>query len=166
VFRDELANLFPESESARRLKSVTCTLAEFVESHADRLPAARLDRRAIVHAHCHHAAVLGLDADRRVLERLGLRHEVLDSGCCGMAGAFGFEAEHYDVSMAVGERVLLPAVRGAARDTFVVADGFSCREQIAQATDRRALHLAEMLRLAIRGGARGRTRSTATEAPP
>ena len=70
----------------------------------------------------------------------------MDAGCCGMAGAFGYEADHYDVSIACGERALLPAIRAAADETFIVADGFSCREQIAQATPRRALHLAEVLR--------------------
>jgi Fe-S oxidoreductase len=85
-----------------------------------------------------------------LLGKLGLEVEHLDAGCCGMAGAFGFEREHYDVSMRCGERVLLPAVRGAEADTIVIADGFSCREQIAQATGRHAQHLAEVLELAIR----------------
>src|SRR5262249_45606324 len=107
------------------------------------------DRRAIVHGHCHHKALMRMDAERSVLENLGLEVQMLDAGCCGMAGAFGFEKEHYDVAMQVGERVLLPAVRGAPRDTLIVADGFSCREQIAQSSDRRALHLAEVLRLAL-----------------
>ena len=154
VFRDELPNLFPALESAHRLSTQTFTFAEFVDAHAERLPAASLDRRALVHGHCHHKAVMQMHPDRAVLDRLGLQYELLDSGCCGMAGAFGFEREHYGVSMAVGERVLLPAVRGAAPDTLIVADGFSCREQIAQSTDRRALHLAEVLRLSIDGDGR------------
>jgi hypothetical protein len=79
---------------------------------------------------------------------MGADLEALDSGCCGMAGSFGFEAEHYDVSMKVGELVLLPAVRRAPADTLIVADGFSCREQIAQSTTRRAVHLAEALQFA------------------
>jgi Fe-S oxidoreductase len=74
---------------------------------------------------------------------------VLDSGCCGMAGSFGFEEEHYEVSMKCGERVLLPAVRRADEDTLIIANGFSCREQIAQATGRQALHLAEVIRIAM-----------------
>jgi Fe-S oxidoreductase len=89
-----------------------------------------------------------MDADRTVLGTMGLAYELLDSGCCGLAGAFGFDRHHYDVSMAIGERVLLPAVRSAAADTLVIAGGFSCREQIAHATGRRALHLAEVIRLA------------------
>ena len=91
-----------------------------------------------------------MDARRAVLAAMGLDYELLDSGCCGMAGAFGFERGHYDVSVACGERVLLPAVRGATRTHWSIANGFSCREQIAQTTDRRALHLAEVLRMAVR----------------
>jgi hypothetical protein len=87
--------------------------------------------------------------EQAVLSKLGLDFEVLDSGCCGMAGSFGFEKEHYDVSIKVGERVLLPAVRSAAKDTLIIADGFSCREQIAQTTDRQALHLAQVIQLAL-----------------
>ena len=155
VFRDELVNLFPASEQAHRLKAQTFTLAEFLAPRADRWPAWKLNRHALVHGHCHHKAVMGTDADRRVLESLGLRYEMLDAGCCGMAGAFGFEEGHYDVSMAIGERVLLPAVRGAARDSLIIADGFSCREQIAQGTERRAVHLAEALRMAVTDGPHG-----------
>jgi FAD/FMN-containing dehydrogenase/Fe-S oxidoreductase len=155
VLRDELPNLFSASEQARRLTAQTFTLAEFLDRHPQRLDLWRLERRALLHGHCHQKALFGMDADRRVLEHLGLRFDVLDSGCCGMAGAFGFEAGHYDVSMAVGERVLLPAVRTAPRDTLIVADGFSCREQIAQATERRAMHLAEVVRMAMTTGPRG-----------
>jgi Fe-S oxidoreductase len=90
-----------------------------------------------------------MDADRKLLDRLGLDYEVLDSGCCGMAGSFGFEAAKFDVSMACGERVLLPAVRRSAPDTLIVADGFSCREQIVQSTGRQVRHLAEVLQAAI-----------------
>jgi len=90
-----------------------------------------------------------MESESAVLAGSGLAVEVLDAGCCGMAGAFGFEAAHYDVSIGAGERVLLPAVRAAAADTLIVANGFSCREQIAQTTERRALHLAEVLRLGL-----------------
>jgi Fe-S oxidoreductase len=103
----------------------------------------------LVHGHCHQKAIASMCDDERVLRRLGLEVELLDSGCCGMAGAFGFEREHYDLSIRCGELVLLPAVRAAASDTLVVADGFSCREQIAQTTSRRALHLAEVIGLAL-----------------
>ena len=149
VFRDELRNLFPHDEDARRLSAQTVILSELLEQRAPGWEIPQLAREAIVQGHCHHKAVLGFDSDTRVLERLGMDAAVLDSGCCGMAGSFGFEAEHYDVSVAVGERVLLPAVRAAGEDTLIVADGFSCREQISQCTDRRAVHLAEAIRMAL-----------------
>jgi Fe-S oxidoreductase len=155
VFRDELTNLFPRSEQAQRLKKQTLTFAELLDRTPEALVGTSLDRRVLMHGHCHHKAVMHMDADHRVLDRLGVRHETLDAGCCGMAGAFGFEADHYAVSMAIGERVLLPAVRAASADTFIVADGFSCREQIAQGTPRRALHLAELVWLAMRRGPHG-----------
>lgn len=110
----------------------------------------KLQRKALIHGHCHHKAIMKFNDEERVLERLGLDFEILDSGCCGMAGAFGFERKHYDVSIAAGERVLLPAVRQADPETLILADGFSCRELIAQTTNRRALHLAEVLQMAMR----------------
>jgi Fe-S oxidoreductase len=145
VFRDELTNLLPHDEDARRLKAQTYLLAEFLQRHAPDWTPGAVPRTAVVHGHCHQKSLMGMSADEAVLDRLGLDYEVLDSGCCGMAGAFGFEREHYDVSIACGERVLLPAVRAAAEDTLIIADGFSCREQIAQATGRLALHLAEVV---------------------
>jgi Fe-S oxidoreductase len=145
VFRDELTNLLPHDEDARRLKAQTYLLAEFLQRHAPDWTPGAVPRTAVVHGHCHQKSLMGMSADEAVLGRLGLDYEVLDSGCCGMAGAFGFEREHYDVSIACGERVLLPAVRAAAEDTLIIADGFSCREQIAQATGRHALHLAEVV---------------------
>ena len=106
--------------------------------------------RALVQWHCHQRAVLDVDAELRVLDRLGIEAEVLDAGCCGMAGSFGFErGEHHEVSQRCGERVLLPAVRAAGDDAVVLADGFSCREQIAQGTGRHALHLADLIALGI-----------------
>ncbi len=97
-----------------------------------------------------------MDAELSVLKKMGVDYELLDSGCCGMAGAFGFEAgEHYDVSIKAGERVLLPKVREADDDTLIIANGFSCREQIAQETDRRALHLAEVVQMAMQQGPDG-----------
>lgn len=92
---------------------------------------------------------MGYDADEAILAKLGFEYDILDSGCCGMAGSFGFEKDHYEVSIKCGERVLLPAVRNAALETLIIADGFSCREQIAQTTNRRALHLAPVLQRAL-----------------
>jgi Fe-S oxidoreductase len=86
-----------------------------------------------------------MSAEESILRRTGADVRTLDAGCCGMAGAFGFEADKYAVSQVIGERVLLPAIRKAPAETIVVTDGFSCREQIAQATGRRAVHLAEVL---------------------
>jgi FAD/FMN-containing dehydrogenase/Fe-S oxidoreductase len=152
VFRDELVNLFPQDDSARRLSKQTFLLAEFLRQHgADALPA-RLDRAVMLHGHCHHKAVAKIDDEEAVLRAAGASVDTLDSGCCGMAGSFGFETEHYDLSMQVGELVLLPAVRRASAETLIVADGFSCREQIRQATGREAVHLAEALRMGLAAG--------------
>jgi FAD/FMN-containing dehydrogenase/Fe-S oxidoreductase len=141
VFRDELVNLFPEDEAARRLSAQTFTFAEFLVREGFAPP--RVSCQVIVHGHCHHHSVMGMDADRALLRELGVDFQILDSGCCGMAGAFGFEAEHYEVSRACAERALLPAVRAAGPDILILADGFSCREQISQLTGRQALHLAQ-----------------------
>ncbi|MDT8386605.1 MAG: FAD-linked oxidase C-terminal domain-containing protein [Thiogranum sp.] len=148
VFRDELPNLFPDSQVAHRLRTQSCTLAEFLDQHAHWQPP-HLPGKALVHAHCHHKSVLTTEADHHLLDQTGLDYEWLDSGCCGMAGAFGFEPDKYAVSLQVGEQVLLPAVRKADADTLLITDGFSCREQISQTTGRRALHLAEALALAL-----------------
>jgi FAD/FMN-containing dehydrogenase/Fe-S oxidoreductase len=143
VFRDELVNLFPEDEAARRLSAQTFTLAEFLVREGFEPP--RQKGEAIIQGHCHHHSVMGMDADRTLLGGLGLDFKVLDAGCCGMAGAFGFEAEHYEVSLAVAGQGLLPAIRAAGPDVTILADGFSCREQISQLTGRGARHLAEVL---------------------
>jgi FAD/FMN-containing dehydrogenase/Fe-S oxidoreductase len=150
VFRDELCELFPHDQDASRLREQTFTLGEFLtkQGNGNRPPSLR--RKAVVHGHCHHKAIMKMEAEEQVLGQLGLDFEVLDAGCCGMAGSFGFEkGDRYEVSMKCGERVLLPAVREAAKDTLIIADGFSCRTQIAQATDRHALHLAQVLQIAL-----------------
>jgi FAD/FMN-containing dehydrogenase/Fe-S oxidoreductase len=155
VFRDELVNLFPNDADVRRLSQQVFLLSEFLVQQAEQFPFPQLQRKALVHGHCHHKAIMKMDDEQKVLSKLGLDFDVLDSGCCGMAGAFGFEKDHYDVSIKAGERVLLPAVRSAAKETLIIADGFSCREQIAQTTDRRALHLAQVLQMALREGREG-----------
>jgi Fe-S oxidoreductase len=144
VFRDELLRFFPDDPLARKLSEQTFFLTEFLVKTGT-VPDARLEGLAIVHPHCHERASLCLDDDISVLKKSGLDFTVLEAGCCGMAGAFGFERGHYAVSMQVGERVLLPAVRDAAPDTFIVTNGFSCREQITQTTGRRVWHIAELL---------------------
>jgi FAD/FMN-containing dehydrogenase/Fe-S oxidoreductase len=148
VFRDELPNLFARHDDAIRLSKAVKTLPEFLLEENVDLP--KLTGKALVQSHCHHKAILHFDDEEKVLKKLGLDVDHPDSGCCGMAGAFGFENDKYDLSMRVGERVLLPAVREASRDTIIVADGFSCREQIAQGTNREALHLAQVLQMAMR----------------
>jgi FAD/FMN-containing dehydrogenase/Fe-S oxidoreductase len=148
VFRDELLNLFPHDEDANRLSRHTFLLSEFLAQVDDFQPPT-LHRRALVHGHCHQKALMGMEAEGKVLSKLGLDYQILDSGCCGMAGSFGFERAHYGVSIKVGELDLLPMLRNAAKDTLIIADGFSCREQIAQTTDRRALHLAQVIHMAM-----------------
>jgi FAD/FMN-containing dehydrogenase/Fe-S oxidoreductase len=150
VFRDELTNLFPHDEDAKRLRQQTYLLSEFLNRQAGDYRPPQLRGKALVHGHCHHKAVMKMDDEVKCLEKLGLDLHVIDSGCCGMAGSFGFEREHYDISMAVGELALLPAVKKAGKDELIVANGFSCREQIRQATDRRALHLAQVIQMAER----------------
>jgi Fe-S oxidoreductase len=150
VFRDEMIDLFPKRDEARKLAELAMTLAEFLEKYAPNFSPPKLERDAIVQGHCHHKAIMRLKADQAQLSKLGLRYEVLESGCCGMAGAFGYEADKYEVSQACGERVLLPRVRQTTEQTLILADGFSCREQIEQATGRKTLHLAEVMRMALR----------------
>ena len=147
AFRDELVNLFPHDDDARRLADQTFLLSEYLERQRYQPPP--LEAQATVHGHCHHKAVIGMDAEVALLNRMGVDHEVLDSGCCGMAGSFGFDADHYEVSMRVGERVLLPAVRDLGPDERIVTDGFSCREQVEQSTDRTPTHIAQLLQEAI-----------------
>jgi FAD/FMN-containing dehydrogenase/Fe-S oxidoreductase len=154
VFRDELTNLLPHDLDARRLAKQSVSLAELL-TRAGYRPH-RLERQALVQRHCHQGAVIGSDADAALMADMGLRVKQPDSGCCGMAGSFGYESgERYEVSIACGERVILPAVRAAEQHTIVLADGFSCRGQIEQGTDRQALHLAEVLALARRRGPNG-----------
>jgi Fe-S oxidoreductase len=148
VFRDEMTNLLGKNVTAQKLKSQTYLLSEFLINQADYRPP-QLKRKAIVHAHCHHKSVLKFDSETELLKRTGLDFHVLDSGCCGMAGSFGFEAKKYDVSVKIGERVLLPAVRSAAADTLIITDGFSCYQQIEGLTGRKPLHITEVLQMAI-----------------
>ncbi|MDX1665024.1 MAG: FAD-linked oxidase C-terminal domain-containing protein [Candidatus Promineifilaceae bacterium] len=151
VFRDELCGLFPHDQDAHRLAKQTHTLAEFLTKIPDGYEPPRLSRKAIVHGHCHHKAIMRMESEGEILQKMGLDQRQLDSGCCGMAGAFGFErGEKYEVSVAAGERVLLPETREADSDTLILTNGFSCREQIRQETDRRALHLAEVMQMALR----------------
>ncbi len=150
VFRDELLNLFPKDERAQKLKRHTVLLSEFLANRKDRLPVSHFSRKALVHGHCHQKALGGMDSEARVLSQLGLDYEILDSGCCGMAGAFGFQKKYVAVSMKIGEQILLPRIRTSPSDTLIVTNGFSCREQIVQSTGRQVYHLSELLQLALK----------------
>ncbi|HEX4641853.1 MAG TPA: FAD-linked oxidase C-terminal domain-containing protein [Candidatus Acidoferrales bacterium] len=150
VFRDELRNLFPKNERATKLRSQTFLLSEFLERRAPGFAPPQLYGKMLLHGHCHHKSLMGMGAEESVLRKTGAEVQSIDSGCCGMAGPFGFEKDKYEVSQAVGERVLLPAVRSTPENALIVSDGFSCREQILQATGRKALHLAEALQLGLK----------------
>jgi Fe-S oxidoreductase len=149
VFRDELINLFPNDQRAQQLAKQTFLLSEFLEKKAQNFKLPTLACKALVHGHCHHKSLMKMTDEESVLTRMGIDHHSPAPGCCGMAGSFGFEAEKYDVSLAIGELELLPAVRKAPAETLIIADGFSCREQISQCTDRQALHLAEVIQMGL-----------------
>ncbi len=147
VFRDELGQLFPDDADAVRLAQQTHLLAGFLLREAPGLLTGRLSGRALAQPHCHQRALFGMSDDEALLAGSGLEVEILDAGCCGMAGAFGFErGEHYEISRRCAERRLLPEIRAASNETRIIADGFSCREQIRQLSGRRPLHLAQILR--------------------
>jgi Fe-S oxidoreductase len=152
VLRSDARELFPDDPDVARLRDQTRTLAELLNTDTPDWQPPTLPATAIVQTHCHHHAIMGTDADAAVLRKSGVEAQFLDSGCCGLAGNFGFEQGHYDVSEACAERVLLPAVRDAPDETVVLADGFSCRTQIEQgdAHGRQAVHLAELLRAALK----------------
>ena len=156
TLRDELPSLLPGEESSA-VADVSLLLDEFLvrEAEAGRAP---LDlgpveaRTALVHTHCHQKALGRVGATEMVLERIpGLEVHTIRSGCCGMAGAFGYEAEHYDISMTMGELDLLPTVRDADSEAWVVAAGVSCRHQIAHGASRESLTLAQALDASLRG---------------
>lgn len=150
VFRNDLPELLADDEDAHRLAAQTFTLADLLGRFAPHWQPPTIGGEVVVQEHCHHKAVLGVDSERKLLERAGVEARRPEPGCCGLAGNFGFERGHYDVSMACAERALLPAVRDAGQ-LPIVADGFSCRTQILQATGRRPLHITELLANALPG---------------
>ncbi|PZS29699.1 MAG: hypothetical protein DLM58_15020 [Pseudonocardiales bacterium] len=153
VFRDELPALLPHDRRAGRLAAQTYVLSEWLAKAApDFTPS--VGGSVLVQGHCHDKSVLDFAAETDLLRRCGADVETPEDGCCGMAGAFGFEARNYEVSMRCADRALLPAVTRAASDTALVADGFSCREQIRQGSGRAPLHLAELLAQALEGDRR------------
>ncbi|HET6910247.1 MAG TPA: FAD-linked oxidase C-terminal domain-containing protein [Mycobacteriales bacterium] len=151
-FRDELIEMLPHDRQAQRLSKQTYTLAEFLDKFAPDFEIPQVDRKILVQRHCHHQSVMGFDSEKKVLEETGADVEIPDSGCCGLAGSWGFEKEKYDISMDCGERVIFPKVRDAAPGDVILADGFSCRTQIEQGTGRRAIHLAQLIQAALPGG--------------
>jgi FAD/FMN-containing dehydrogenase/Fe-S oxidoreductase len=144
VFRDELTNLLPNDPRAAKLRDQTFLLSEFLVKHAPGYRPPQIDKKILVHGHCHHHATMSMKDEMQILRATGAEVQLLDSGCCGMAGPFGFEADKYEVSQTLGERVLLPAVRNN-KEAIIVSDGFSCQEQITQNTAARPRHLAEVL---------------------
>ena len=146
VFRDELLNFFPKDDRAQRLSRQTVLLSEILQrSRPQWSPPPQHGRRIVVHGHCHQKALMTMKDDLDLLRATGAEVHLLDSGCCGMAGPFGFEAEKFDVSQKLAERVLLPAVRAASAGDLIVSNGFSCREQITQNISRKVFHLSEVL---------------------
>jgi FAD/FMN-containing dehydrogenase/Fe-S oxidoreductase len=145
VFRDEASNLMPDDPRSAKLKKQVMLLGEFLVKHAPEYKPVQKQQNILLHVHCHQRAIFNVKDEVAVLGATGGAVKVLDTGCCGMAGPFGFEQKSFAVSQTLGERALLPAVRAAAPGTVIVTDGFSCREQIAQNTDRRAVHVAEVL---------------------
>ena len=159
VFRDELRNLFPDDERAQKLSRQTLLLSEFLQKNAGGFALPQIRANALLHGHCHQKSIMKMSAEEAVLNRLGVQFSSPAQGCCGMAGAFGFEKDKYETSLAIGELELLPAVRAASPDTLILADGFSCREQIRQCTGRKALHLAEVIQSGLRRESRPRAKA-------
>lgn len=153
VLRDEIDKILPHDDDARRVAKLACHFGEFFERYDVEVP--HLEGKALLWGHCHHRATGGIDPEQSVLAKMGLDVEPLSGGCCGLAGSWGFEKGKYDISMACGEQSLLPAIRKAADSTVVVANGFSCKTQVEAArVGRRALHLGEVMLLALRASSR------------
>jgi FAD/FMN-containing dehydrogenase/Fe-S oxidoreductase len=146
AFKDELLNLFPDRAEARSLSRQVHYFSDFVAERIERFPAFLKGGSALVQAHCHHHAVIGFDREQQLLSSLEIDVERPPQGCCGMAGAFGLAKETFEVGRKIGERVLLPRVRELDAEAVIVADGFSCREQIEMNGGRKTMHMAELLR--------------------
>jgi len=147
VLRDEMRQLLPGDARAERLARQAVTLAELLRARGWRPPP--ISGRALLHGHCHHKALGGNAAEQGLLRAAGLEVAVPDTGCCGMSGSFGFKPRHYEASRRIAELALLPALRAAGTDATIVADGFSCREQIEDLAGRETLHLAQLLGRAL-----------------
>jgi len=155
VFYDEMPNILHGNKDADRLHQNTYLLADFLKAHAPDYSPPKMSGKALLHRHCHHKSELkhAPEHEKKILKEMGLDVQEPETGCCGMAGAFGYtEGEQTDVALACGERVLLPKVREAEENTILVSDGFSCKEQIRQCTKREGMHLAQVIQLAKRMG--------------
>ena len=152
VFRDELPNMFPDDSRARHLSRRALMLSEFLEQHTDYSPPDR-SGDVLVHGHCHHKSVLGFEADETLIQSTGATVQVLDSGCCGMSGSFGYDRDKYSYSVDIAEQVLLPAIASCQPDSVIVANGFSCRSQIKDLAGVNALTLPEFLMMQNAGEA-------------
>jgi len=148
VFRDELHQLFPGEPRAQELSRNVHSLAEFLEARG--YAPGRAFGRALLQGHCHQKSLWGTAADAKLLRAAGLEVDAPDTGCCGMAGSFGLKQAHEAASRRIAELALLPRLRAAPPDTVVVADGFSCREQIEGLAGRTTQHLAEVLAGALK----------------
>jgi Fe-S oxidoreductase len=153
MLRSEARAVLGDTPFTRYLRDNVRTLAETLEHHAPEWQPPAVDRPAVGQVHCHQSSVLGFGADERLMARAGIDPAGMQRSCCGLAGNFGFERGHYDVSRAVAQRLLLPAVEAAPEGAVLLADGFSCRTQVGQLAGRRAYHLAEVLAEAL-GSAR------------
>ncbi|MDY0884416.1 FAD-binding and (Fe-S)-binding domain-containing protein [Dongia soli] len=162
AFRDELPALFPGDERAARLSQQTLFLSEFLEEEAEHLMQPIIQGKALVQLHCHQHAIVKPDAEQRILDGLGIDYEILSAGCCGMAGAFGFETEKYELSQTIANLALFPRLRQAPSSGIILANGFSCREQIEQGTGRSTLHIADLLGKALSAGRQARSGSTSS----
>ncbi|KTD57036.1 oxidase [Legionella santicrucis] len=150
VFKDELCNLLPHDQDAKRLSKQTYLFSEFILKNMNDFALPVFNVEAIVQAHCHQKAVIGLEADKEILKKMQIKFKILDSGCCGMAGSFGYESgEHYEVSIKCGERALFPALENISKEILIIANGFSCRSQIYDKIKIKPLHLAEVIHLAM-----------------
>ncbi|MGD0941315.1 MAG: FAD-binding and (Fe-S)-binding domain-containing protein [Terracidiphilus sp.] len=147
VFKDELLQFFPNDARAQRMSRQVWLLADWLAATVPEFFAGRLEgAQILLHGHCHHKALFGGPANEiALLRKAGATVEPIQAGCCGMAGPFGFEADKFEVSKKIAEDGLLPAVERAGPMTIIVADGFSCREQITQLGHREAMHFAEVL---------------------
>ena len=155
-FSDDYTDLTGvDPDKAKAVAQNTMLVEQFVHYATDHgaelnLDGSRLPDKILLHGHCHQKAIVGAGPAMRVLESIdGCETAEIDSGCCGMAGSFGFESEHYDISMKIGEMSLFPAIREQEGDFVVVAEGVSCRQQIAQGTGKHARHLVEVLANAL-----------------